>query len=239
MANDDFSKLPRRADSKNPIFFFSRFLGLGHLQGLGVRRGRILGVPSIEPFLGEGGGPAGGLYRTPPPPRNENPASPVAPAPTPAPMCTPTPSLRIADFLNRFGVDLEEERELSLRLKTGTSTSIGPRPSTLPGGLVYQERSHTFTWVIPPFCMALAVAEDEGPDRIASVEQFNAELKAHDALALQAKVLSLGMAPAGIEGWERGQRCGRATVDFNQSPDPTPMPQPHSHTRAVCNPPLL
>ena len=76
MANDDFSEPPRHADSKNPIFFFSRFLGLGHLQGLGVRLGRILGVLSIEPFLGEGGVPAGGLYRTPPPPpRNENPAS--------------------------------------------------------------------------------------------------------------------------------------------------------------------
>ena len=61
MANDDFSEPPRRADSKNPIFIFSRLLGLGHLQGLGVRLGRILGVLSIEPFLGEGGGPAGGL----------------------------------------------------------------------------------------------------------------------------------------------------------------------------------
>ena len=76
MANDDFSEPPRRADSKNPIFFFSRFLGLGHLQGLGVRLGRILGVLSIEPFLGERGGPAGGFYRPPPPPGNENPASP-------------------------------------------------------------------------------------------------------------------------------------------------------------------
>ena len=77
MANDDFSGRPRCADSKNPIFIFSPFLGLGHLQGLGVRFGRILGVPSIEPFLGEGGGPAGGLYRPPPPPPpgNENPAS--------------------------------------------------------------------------------------------------------------------------------------------------------------------
>ena len=32
-----------------------RFLGLGHLQGLGVNLGRILGVPSIEPFSGGGG----------------------------------------------------------------------------------------------------------------------------------------------------------------------------------------
>ena len=74
MTNDDFSEPPRRADSKKSIFFFSRFLRLGHLQGLGVRLGRILGVLSIEPFLGEGGGPAGGPYR-PLPPGNENPAS--------------------------------------------------------------------------------------------------------------------------------------------------------------------
>ena len=61
----------------NPIFFFSRFSGLGHLQGLGVRLSRILGVLSIEPFLGEGGGvrPEGSI--DPPPPGNENPASPV------------------------------------------------------------------------------------------------------------------------------------------------------------------
>ena len=78
MANDDFSEPPRRPDSKNPIFFFSRFLGLGHLQGLGIRLSRILGVLSIEPFVGEGGGPARGLY-PPPPPRNENPASLVFP----------------------------------------------------------------------------------------------------------------------------------------------------------------
>ena len=37
MANDDFSEPPRRADSKNPIFFFPRFLGLSHLQGPGIR----------------------------------------------------------------------------------------------------------------------------------------------------------------------------------------------------------
>ena len=67
MANDDFSEPPRRADSKNPIFFFSQFLGLGHLPGLGVRLGRILGVLSIEPFLGEGGvRPEGSID---PPPR--------------------------------------------------------------------------------------------------------------------------------------------------------------------------
>ena len=48
---------------KIPFHFFCRFLGLGHLRGRqGVRLGRILGVPSIEPFLGEGGGLARGLY---------------------------------------------------------------------------------------------------------------------------------------------------------------------------------
>ena len=57
MSNDYFSEPPRRADSKNPILFSSRFLGLGHLQGLGVKLGRILGILSIEPFLGEGGVP--------------------------------------------------------------------------------------------------------------------------------------------------------------------------------------
>ena len=75
MANDDFSEPPRRADSKKPIFFFPRFLRLGHLRGPGVSLGRILGVLSIEPFFG-GGAPAGGLYQPPPPPPgNENPAS--------------------------------------------------------------------------------------------------------------------------------------------------------------------
>ena len=74
MANDDFSEPPRRADSKNAISFFSRFLGLGHHQGLGVRLGRILGVLSIEPFLG-GGGSGQRALSTPPSPGNENPAS--------------------------------------------------------------------------------------------------------------------------------------------------------------------
>ena len=68
MANDDFSEPPQRADSKNPIFIFSRFLGLGHLQGLGVRLGMILGVLSIEPFLGEGGDRQEGSIDPPPPP---------------------------------------------------------------------------------------------------------------------------------------------------------------------------
>ena len=51
-ANDNFSEPPRRADSKNPIFIFGRFLGLGRLRGPGVSLVRILGVPSIEPFWG-------------------------------------------------------------------------------------------------------------------------------------------------------------------------------------------
>ena len=54
-------------DSKDPIFIFCRFFGPGHLRGPGVSLGRILGVLSIEPFLGEGGGLARGLYRPPPP----------------------------------------------------------------------------------------------------------------------------------------------------------------------------
>ena len=51
---------------KIPFSFFADFLGLGHLRGPGVSLGRILGVLSIEPLFG-GGGPAGGLYRPPPP----------------------------------------------------------------------------------------------------------------------------------------------------------------------------
>ena len=37
-----------------PIFIFCRFLGPGRPWGPGVRLGRILGGPSIEPFLGDG-----------------------------------------------------------------------------------------------------------------------------------------------------------------------------------------
>ena len=71
MANDDFSGPPQHADSQNPIFFFSQFLGLSHLQGLGVRLGRILGVLSIEPFLGEGGVRPEGSIPPPPPPETK------------------------------------------------------------------------------------------------------------------------------------------------------------------------
>ena len=72
MANDDVSEPPRRADSKTPIFIFCQFLGLGHLRGPGVSLGRNFGVPSIEPFLGEGGGSSQGALSTPPPPGSES-----------------------------------------------------------------------------------------------------------------------------------------------------------------------
>ena len=65
---------------KIPFSFFSRFLGLGHLQGLGVRLGRILGSCQLSPFWGTGGvRPEGSI--DPPPPGNENPASPSASEP--------------------------------------------------------------------------------------------------------------------------------------------------------------
>ena len=68
MANDDFSESPGRADSKNPIFIFCRFLCLGHLRGPGVSLGRILGVPSIETVgVGGWGVLARVLYRPSPP----------------------------------------------------------------------------------------------------------------------------------------------------------------------------
>ena len=76
MANDDFSEPPRRTDSKHPIFIFCRFLGLGHLRGRGVSLGRILGVLSIEPFWGEGGGGASlGALSIPPPLSIESPSA--------------------------------------------------------------------------------------------------------------------------------------------------------------------
>ena len=65
MANDDFSEPPQHADSKNPIFIFCRFLGLGHLRGPGVSLGSICGVPSIQPFFWRGGASQGALS-TPP-----------------------------------------------------------------------------------------------------------------------------------------------------------------------------
>ena len=79
VANRDFSEPPQRADSKNPIFIFCQFLGLGHLRSPGVSLGRILGVPSIEPFLGEGGGSGWRALSSPPPPPPGS-ESPPAPA---------------------------------------------------------------------------------------------------------------------------------------------------------------
>ena len=78
MANDDSSETPSRADSKNPFFFFPRFLALDHLQGLGVRLGKSLGVLSIEPFLGEAGVRPEGSIVPPPPTGSENPACDLA-----------------------------------------------------------------------------------------------------------------------------------------------------------------
>ena len=62
MANDDFCEPPRRTHSKNPIFIFCLFLGLGHLRGLGVNLGRILGS-----LFGGGGSSSQGALLTPPP----------------------------------------------------------------------------------------------------------------------------------------------------------------------------
>ena len=78
MANDAFSEPPRCADSKNPIFIFCRFLGLGHLRGPGVSLGTIWGVLSIEPFFGEGRGVWPGGSIDPPPPPIESPSTPVS-----------------------------------------------------------------------------------------------------------------------------------------------------------------
>ena len=83
---------PRPADSENPIFFFSGFWGLGHLQGLGVRLGRILGVLAIEPFLGEGGvRPEGSIDL--PPPRKRKPGLPLGTSPPPPPLAVLVPFL--------------------------------------------------------------------------------------------------------------------------------------------------
>ena len=64
---------PRRTDSKNAIFIFCLFLGLGHLRDPGVSLVTILGFPSIEPLWG-GGVLARGLYR---PPSIESPSTPA------------------------------------------------------------------------------------------------------------------------------------------------------------------
>ena len=63
---------------KIPFSFFPDFWVWVTSKARGVRLGRILGVLSIEPFLGEGGvRPEGSI--DPPPPGNENPASPTGP----------------------------------------------------------------------------------------------------------------------------------------------------------------
>ena len=78
MANDDFSEPPRCADSKNPISFFPDFWVWVISKAWGSDSVGFWGSCQLSPFLGEGGGPAGGLYRPPPPPpKNENPASPT------------------------------------------------------------------------------------------------------------------------------------------------------------------
>ena len=64
MANDDFSEPPRPADSKTPIVILCWIMG--HLRGPGVSLGRILGGPSIEPFLE---GSSHRAVSTPPPHR--------------------------------------------------------------------------------------------------------------------------------------------------------------------------
>ena len=62
---------PLNALIPKSYFHFLPIFGPGSSLGLGVRLGRILGGPSIEPFLGEGGGLARGLYAPPPPPGKE------------------------------------------------------------------------------------------------------------------------------------------------------------------------
>ena len=78
MANDYFCEPPRRANSKNPIFFFSRFLGLGHLQGLGLDSVGFWGSCQLSPFWGRGGvRPEGSI--DPPPPGKRKPGLPCGP----------------------------------------------------------------------------------------------------------------------------------------------------------------
>ena len=111
MANDAFSEPPRRADSRNPIFIFCLFLGLGHLRGPGVSLGRILGDPSIEPLLGGGGASQGALLNPPPSPSIESPS-------TPACLGMGTPTYRPAP--------------LSIILPTGTNAMGGGGPGQTP-----------------------------------------------------------------------------------------------------------
>ena len=61
---------------KIPFSFFPDFWVWVTSEARGVSLGRILGVLSIEPFL-VGGGSGWRALSTPPPPGNENPASPM------------------------------------------------------------------------------------------------------------------------------------------------------------------
>ena len=67
MANDDFAEPPRRADSKNPIFFFSANFESRSPPGTRGSVGRILGGMAIEPFGVGGGGASHRAVSTPPP----------------------------------------------------------------------------------------------------------------------------------------------------------------------------
>ena len=60
-----------------PFSFFAEVWVRVTSEAPGASLVRILWVPSIEPFLGEGGVPAGGLYRPPPPPGSESPPAPA------------------------------------------------------------------------------------------------------------------------------------------------------------------
>ena len=79
MANEDFSEAPRRADSKNPIFFLLNFW-VRITSGAQGSVGRIFGVPSIEPLLGVGEVWPGGSIGHPPP-QVESPVAPGAAQP--------------------------------------------------------------------------------------------------------------------------------------------------------------
>ena len=66
-ASDDFSDLPRRADSKNPILIFCRILGPGHLRGPGVSLSRNFGGRASIELLG-GESSQGAVWTTAQPP---------------------------------------------------------------------------------------------------------------------------------------------------------------------------
>ena len=64
---------------KIPFSFFAEFWVWVTSEARGSVSVGIWGSCQLSPL---GGGPAGGLYRPPPPPANENPASPSSPDPT-------------------------------------------------------------------------------------------------------------------------------------------------------------